>query len=63
MCGSPFNLQIHHVKPRSRFRKGDKNRDSEDNLILLCAKCHDLVHSGRVEIIKDGNKIKFRRVK
>ena len=34
-CGSPADLQVHHMNPRSLL--GD---DSERNLITLCAECH-----------------------
>jgi 5-methylcytosine-specific restriction endonuclease McrA len=38
-CGTPEKLQVHHKKFRSR--RGD---DSEDNLVTLCADCHNSVH-------------------
>ena len=38
-CGSLTDLQVHHVNPRSWL--GD---DTEENLITLCASCHQLVH-------------------
>jgi 5-methylcytosine-specific restriction endonuclease McrA len=38
-CGAMTNLQIHHLKFRSRF--GD---DSETNLIALCIYCHNALH-------------------
>jgi len=38
-CGSFINLQVHHIRPRSRL--GD---DSEANLITLCADCHRICH-------------------
>jgi 5-methylcytosine-specific restriction endonuclease McrA len=37
ICGSPKDLQVHHLTKRSRL--GD---DVLDNLITLCAPCHDL---------------------
>ncbi len=39
-CGSRSNLQVHHIQLRSQ--SGD---DAEENLITLCADCHDQVHS------------------
>jgi HNH endonuclease len=39
ICGSPKDLQVHHLTKRSRL--GD---DVLDNLITLCAPCHDLQH-------------------
>src|ERR1700722_5687082 len=38
-CGSLRDLQVHHIQSRSL--RGD---DSEDNLITLCARCHQQVH-------------------
>lgn len=39
-------LQVHHI---------DKNRDnySVDNLIILCANCHNRVHRGNYKITKE----------
>lgn len=36
LCGSVFNLEVHHIQPKS---KGGKNYS--DNLITLCKTCHD----------------------
>ncbi len=41
-CGSLSNLQVHHLRPRSRL--GD---DAEHNLITLCARCHEELHLHR----------------
>ena len=38
-CGAMSNLEVHHKELRSQ--SGD---DSEENLITLCAACHDTVH-------------------
>ena len=38
-CGSRRDLQVHHI--RSRGLLGD---DAEDNLITLCATCHQRIH-------------------
>jgi 5-methylcytosine-specific restriction endonuclease McrA len=38
-CGFMSNLQVHHI--RSRSRHGD---DAEENLITLCASCHKRIH-------------------
>jgi 5-methylcytosine-specific restriction endonuclease McrA len=43
-CGSLENLQVHHQEFRSR--SGD---DSEDNLITLCARCHQSFHRRVIE--------------
>ncbi len=39
LCGRIAELQVHHVKPRSRL--GD---DALQNLIAVCARCHDDLH-------------------
>jgi 5-methylcytosine-specific restriction endonuclease McrA len=39
VCGSMQNLQVHHLKFRSQ--SGD---DVEQNLITLCAECHEQMH-------------------
>ena len=38
-CGSMQNLQVHHLKFRSQ-----SGGDVEQNLITLCADCHEQVH-------------------
>ena len=38
-CGTSTDLQVHHMKLRSRL--GD---DADHNLITLCAVCHQEVH-------------------
>ena len=38
-CGSMQHLQVHHLKFRSQ-----SGGDEEQNLITLCAECHELVH-------------------
>lgn len=39
LCGTMQHLQVHHLKFRSR--SGD---DTDQNLITLCAQCHEQVH-------------------
>lgn len=41
LCGSNYGLHHHHVV----FRSGGGN-DTEDNLVLLCYKCHDIYAHG-----------------
>ena len=38
-CGSPNDLQVHHICPRSSL--GD---DVAENLVTLCDGCHRQVH-------------------
>jgi len=42
-CGTVANLEVHHKQFRSHA--GD---DSEENLITLCASCHEEIHSPQV---------------
>jgi 5-methylcytosine-specific restriction endonuclease McrA len=45
-CGRSDNLEVHHIRARSKL-----GNDAEDNLITLCADCHQSVHlSGRKEL-------------
>lgn len=39
LCGAMSNLEVHHQQFRSHSGK-----DSEENLITLCANCHAGVH-------------------
>jgi 5-methylcytosine-specific restriction endonuclease McrA len=39
-CGVMSNLEIHHQQFRSQ-----SGEDREENLITLCAPCHDIIHS------------------
>jgi 5-methylcytosine-specific restriction endonuclease McrA len=39
VCGSMQNLQVHHLKFRSQ-----SGGDEEQNLITLCAECHEQAH-------------------
>ena len=39
VCGSMHHLQVHHLKFRSQ-----SGGDMEQNLITLCAECHEQVH-------------------
>ena len=46
-CGRTEDLQVHHIKPRSRL--GD---DSAENLIALCVKCHQDAHGHSASILR-----------
>jgi 5-methylcytosine-specific restriction endonuclease McrA len=41
LCGRSAELQIHHVRFRSRL-----GNDELNNLITLCVRCHRLQHEG-----------------
>jgi 5-methylcytosine-specific restriction endonuclease McrA len=38
-CGTSENLQVHHIQARSKL-----GPDSLENLITLCAGCHEALH-------------------
>jgi len=38
-CGSSENLQVHHIRPRSKL-----GGDEDENLITLCSPCHRQIH-------------------
>ena len=42
-CGLRDRLQIHHKKFRSH-----SGEDREENLVTLCAACHEFVHGRRL---------------
>lgn len=44
LCGTTFNLQEHHIVYKSEDRK---LINEPTNLIVLCARCHALVHSNK----------------
>jgi len=43
--GTKRNLELHHILPRSRG-----GRDTEDNLVTLCWRCHAWAHSGEANL-------------
>jgi DNA mismatch repair protein MutS len=57
ICGNRIvrDLEVHHIRPREEA-KGAKHfsdgsaRDATSNLAVLCEKCHDLHHAGKLEI-------------
>jgi len=55
-CGSPVvkDLEVHHIRPRAetegeRFADGTA-RDHGRNLAVLCLKCHDDLHAGKISV-------------
>jgi len=55
-CGSEMtrDLEVHHIRPRAEavsnhFMDGS-SRDSERNLMVVCNKCHDAHHAGKIDI-------------
>lgn len=56
MCGTSTvrDLEVHHIRPRAeaigtRFADG-AGRDDARNLIVVCQRCHDEHHAGRLDI-------------
>ena len=53
LCGSNEKLEVHHILQQKDFNNGyHKNKqkfhilkDDEHNLMVLCLKCHDVMHS------------------
>lgn len=45
LCGrsDQYRYEVHHIVYRSESPK-HKNINHEDNLVLLCKKCHDYLH-------------------
>lgn len=47
-------LEVHHIQPRASARNNiledGSHMNDKRNLIVLCQKCHDNVHSGNIEI-------------
>jgi len=43
VCGSTWELQVHHIKSR-----GSGGGDVPENLICLCVECHTKAHAGRI---------------
>lgn len=71
ICGSQDKLESHHINMQKDFisdinghiNKNKKHivKDSKANLIVLCSKCHDNLHSGNFTItglVKSSNGIK-----
>jgi DNA mismatch repair protein MutS len=71
ICGSDNKLESHHINMQKDFvsdingqiNKNKKHivKDSKANLIVLCSKCHDNLHSGNFTItglVKSSNGIK-----
>jgi hypothetical protein len=47
MCGHDIvsELEVHHIHPRAENGSNDVR-----NLIVVCAKCHDATHAGKLHI-------------
>jgi len=46
-CGSTEKLEVHHVIPlEHREERHNSEKNSQDNLIVLCRPCHEIAHHG-----------------
>ena len=46
VCGSVYNLHVHHVQYRSHL-----GGNEVDNLLTLCWSCHEKVHDGKLKLV------------
>jgi 5-methylcytosine-specific restriction endonuclease McrA len=53
LCGRADGLQCHHHVYRSQLGKG-----TEDNLVMLCIRCHELAHSQKAVRERIGEYLK-----
>ncbi len=44
-CGSRLYIVLHHIVPL-----GAGGENVEGNIIVLCSRCHDLVHRGKITV-------------
>lgn len=53
LCESIDQLHTHHIIPQAEYINGDKDgKDNKSNLIVLCEKCHNMIHSNKIQINK-----------
>jgi len=48
ICGKSENLHVHHIQALGMG--GSEERDVAENMITLCAECHDKVHAGILHV-------------
>lgn len=53
LCGRGDSLQCHHHVYRSQLGEG-----TEDNLVMLCVRCHNLAHSSQAVRERIGEYLK-----
>lgn len=65
-CKSTHSLHTHHINPQSNFSGENKNNmvmNRLDNLLVLCAECHDKIHHDQIKVTMvhtlDGLKPRF----
>lgn len=56
VCKTKQNLHTHHIEHQASFDQSQKNQrkkmNDTNNLVVLCAECHDKVHSDKIRITK-----------
>ena len=54
ICHKESGLEVHHIKPRAEAKNGiledGTHMNDKRNLIVICQKCHDETHDGKIEI-------------
>jgi hypothetical protein len=56
VCHKPMtsDLEVHHIKPRASAQHGvledGTHMNDKRNLVVICQKCHDDVHAGKIDI-------------
>ena len=53
VCKTKQNLHTHHIEPQASFERSQRRRMNDaSNLVVLCAECHEKVHSDKIKITK-----------
>tara|TARA_B110000971_G_scaffold187008_1_gene196061 strand:+ start:995 stop:4048 length:3054 start_codon:yes stop_codon:yes gene_type:complete len=50
ICGSNVNLDVHHIIYQEEFSDMDVSKNNKNNLVVLCEKHHNDVHSNKLKI-------------
>jgi hypothetical protein len=54
ICGAGRDLDRHHVRPRRMGGSRDPGVLSEENLVIVCRRCHTNLHEGRWTVTVSG---------
>lgn len=56
VCKTKQNLHTHHIEQQASFERSQKDQrkkmNDADNLMVLCAECHEKVHANEIKISK-----------
>ena len=58
ICGTNRGLDRHHGIPRRMGSSEDPDVQSDDNLMILCRKCHQNIHDERWELVRSEEGIR-----